>query len=63
MSLWMGYESYVMEIRMYGDLLSLNYDDFSGLAANNTWNKNLWELLQEFEVRATFGTEMQLLPV
>ena len=63
MSLRMGYESFVMDIGMYGNALTLNYDKFSGLATNDTWFKNLWELLQEFKVSATFGKDTQLLPV
>ena len=35
----------------------------SDVATNDTWFKNLWELLQEFEVSATFGKDTQLLPM
>ncbi len=33
------------------------------LATDHTWFKNLWELLRTFEVDATFGEGVQLLPV
>jgi hypothetical protein len=39
MPLPMGYESFVMDIGMYGNALSLNYDRFSILATNGTWFK------------------------
>jgi hypothetical protein len=62
-SLRMGYESFLMDIGMYGNVLALNYNDFSVLATDHTWFKNLWELLRTFDVDATFGEGVQLLPV
>jgi hypothetical protein len=43
-SLFMGYESFLMDLGMYGNLLSCNYQRFSGLVTDNTWFKNIWEL-------------------
>ena len=48
---------------MYGNPLALDYNRFSPLATNGTWFKNVWELLHEYKTHATFGKEMQLLPV
>ena len=59
----MGYESFIMDIGMYGNALTLDYDYFSVLATNGTWFKNVWELLHEFNTSATFGTKMQIQPV
>ena len=59
----MGYESFLMDIEMYGNVFALKYNDFSVLATDHTWFKNLWELLQTFEVKATFSKSKQLLPV
>jgi hypothetical protein len=58
----MGYESFLMDIGMYGNVLALNYKDFSVLATDHTWFKNLWELLWTFGVDATFSEGVQLLP-
>ncbi len=63
MSPRMGYESFVVDIGMYGNVFSLKYDDYSILATNHTWFKNVWELLQEFGVSACFDSDSQLLPV
>jgi hypothetical protein len=38
-SMLMGYESFLMEIGMYGNTLAYDYTRFSGLATNNTWFK------------------------
>jgi hypothetical protein len=62
-SLRMGYESFLMDIGIYGNVLALKYNNFLVLATNHTWFKNLWELLQTFKVDATFGEGVQLLPV
>ena len=59
----MGYEPFLMDIGMYGNVFSLKYDEYSILATNHTWFKNVWELLQEFKVSAAFDSESQILPV
>jgi hypothetical protein len=37
MPLLMGYESFVMDIGMYSNAFSLDYNCFSSLATNGTW--------------------------
>jgi hypothetical protein len=59
----MGYESFLMDIGMYGSPFDLNYTRFSLLATAGTWFKNLWELLTDFDVTATLGDECHLHPV
>jgi hypothetical protein len=61
-SLIMGYESFFMNVGMYGNTLDLDYKSFFGLAVDGTLFKNLWELLHEFNVSATFSSEYQILP-
>ena len=63
MSLRMGYESFVVDIGMYGNVFDLDYTMNSDLATNDTWFKNVWELLQEFGISAAFDSDSQLLPV
>jgi hypothetical protein len=59
-SMMMGYESFLMDIEMYSNYLGCNYNQYSGLPTNNTWFKNVWHLLHDFSVEATFGEEFQL---
>jgi hypothetical protein len=61
-SLIKGYESFFMNIGMYGNTLDLDYKSFSGLAVDGMWFKNIWELLHEFNVSATFSSDYQILP-
>jgi hypothetical protein len=58
----MGYESFLMDIGMYGNPFDLNYTRFSFLATAGTWFKNLWELLTDFDVTATLSNECHLHP-
>ena len=58
----MGYESFFMKVGMYGNTLDLDYKSFSRLAVDGTWFKNVWELLHEFNVSATFSSEYQISP-
>jgi hypothetical protein len=62
-SMQMGYESFLMEIGLYGNTLAYDYEKFACLATDKTWFKNVWELLQEFEVEASFGLDLQIHPM
>jgi hypothetical protein len=59
----MGYESFLMDIGMYGNPFDLDYTHFSLLAIAGTWFENLWELLSDFDVTATLGDGCHLHPV
>jgi hypothetical protein len=58
----MGYESFLMNVGMYGNTLDLDYKSFSGLAVDGIWFKNIWELLHEFNISATFSNDYQISP-
>jgi hypothetical protein len=51
----MGYESFLMDIGMYDNSQGHDYKQYSGLAVDYTWFKNVWGLLHDFRVEATFG--------
>jgi hypothetical protein len=51
----MGYESFLMEIGLYGNPLGHDYTRFSALATDGAWFKNVWELLNDFHITAEFG--------
>jgi hypothetical protein len=56
----MGYESFLMDLGMYGDLLGYDYQRFSGLVTDNTWFKTIWWLMHNFNVYASFDANNQL---
>ena len=62
-SLRMGYESFSIDVGLYGNIFGHNYADLSVLATDHTWFKNLWELLHTFGVDASFGEEATIKPV
>jgi hypothetical protein len=59
----MGYESFLMDIEMYGNPFNHDYNRFSLLGTDRTWFRNLWELVNDFNVTATLGDEFHLRPV
>ncbi len=59
----MGYKSFIMDIGMYGNAFSLDYNRFSVLATNGTWFKNIWELMYEFNTVDSFRADVQIHPV
>ena len=61
-SVW-GTNRLLWTLECMGMYLTLDYNINSGLATNNTWFKNVWELIHEFEITATFGTDVQLFPL
>jgi hypothetical protein len=48
------YESFIVEIGLYDNVFSLDYDKWSGLATDGTWYKNFWEY------SSTLGIEFRL---
>ena len=36
------YETFLLEVGIYGDIFAQDYELYGGLATNNTWYKNLW---------------------
>jgi hypothetical protein len=59
----MGYESFMIEIRLYGNTMEYDYKAYSTLATNGTWYKNVWELVYYFKIRLAFQSEDRLGPV
>jgi hypothetical protein len=59
----MGYKSFLMVVGLYGNTLGYNYKCFAVLATVNTWFKNVWELLHDFNVHASFDDKYQLHPI
>ena len=48
------YESFIVDIGLYGNVFSLEYDKWSHLATEGTWYKNFWEY------SSTLGIEFRL---
>jgi hypothetical protein len=59
----MGYESFMVEIGLYGNNMDHDYKAYSILATNYTWYKNVWELVHYFNIRLAFQREYRLGPV
>jgi hypothetical protein len=59
----MGYESFMIEVGLYGNTMDYDFKRYSMLAMNNTWYKNVWELVLYFNVSPNFNEDFQLKPI
>jgi hypothetical protein len=59
----MGYELFLMDVGLYRNTLGYEYKCFAVLATDNTWFKNVWELLHDFNAHASFDEKYQLHPI
>jgi hypothetical protein len=62
-ALMMGYESLMFKVGLYGNTMDHDYKAYSTLVTNNTWYKNVWELVHYFNIRLVFQSEYRLGPV
>ncbi len=53
-SLAMANENFILEVGLYGSPLAWSYKDFSNLATDFTWFKNLRQLVDIFQANLTF---------
>ena len=58
-----GYESFIIEVGLYGGTMGYKYKTHSFLAMDNTWFKNMWELVSYFNIRLHFNEDFQLKPI
>ncbi len=56
----MAYESFMIEVGLYGNTIDYGYKTHSMLARSNTWFKNIWELVWYFNVRMHVSAAFQL---
>ncbi len=62
-AMMMGYESFMIEVGLYENTMDYNFKRYSMLATNNTWFKNIWELVSYFNVSLNFNEDFQLKPI
>jgi hypothetical protein len=59
----MGYESFMIEVGLYGNTMDYNYKSHSMLATDDPWFGNVWELVSYFNVSLNFDLDYQLKPI
>jgi hypothetical protein len=62
-AIMIGYESFMMEVGLYGNTMDHEYKTHLILVTNNTWYKNVWELEHYFKIRLVVYKDYQLKPV
>jgi hypothetical protein len=58
-----GYESFMVEVGLYGNTMEYEYKTHSILAMDNNWFKNVWELVSYFNVCLQFIADFHLKPI
>jgi hypothetical protein len=59
-ALMTGYKSFMVEVGLYGNTMEYEYKTHSILAMDNTWFKNVWELVSYFNVCLQFNADFHL---
>jgi hypothetical protein len=63
-ALMTGYESFTVEVRLYGiNTMEYEYKTHSILTMDNTWFKNVWELVSYFNNCLHFNADFHLKPI
>ena len=58
-----AYEVMLMQVGLYGNLFSLNYDKLQGLATDNTWFKNFWQYAKHLQIDICLHEEYHVKPI
>ena len=56
------FESFILEVGLYGNIFLESYDKYGGLATNNTWYKGFWEYGRHLDAAVKFHTQFLLQP-
>ena len=62
-ALMMAYESFMVEVGLYGIIMDHDYTTYATLATNHTWYKNVWELVRFFNISLAFHQDFCLGPI
>ena len=58
-----NYETFLLEVGVYGNVFSAKYSVFCDLIEDGTWFKHLWQLLDMLRVRLVVSADFQISPV
>jgi hypothetical protein len=59
-TIMIGYESFMVEVGLYGNTMSYEYKKHSMLSTKNTWYKNVWELCHYYNIWLNFIEDLHL---
>ena len=54
-----AYKAFMIEVGLYGNIFSYNYDDLGCLATVGTWFKNFWEFASHQKINIELAEEYQ----
>ena len=63
MMMQQAWEAFLVEVGLYGDVLTLDFEAYGGLATDLTWFKTLWEYAARLRVGIYLAPDCQVQPV
>jgi len=58
-----AYEAFMVEVGLYGNIFSYDYDSLGCLATDGTWFKNFWEFASHLDINIELSGEFHIEPV
>ena len=58
-----AYEAFLIEVGLYGDVFTRDFDNWGVLATDGTWFKNFWEFASYLKIEVTLDPQHHLGPV
>ena len=52
-----AYKAFIIEVGLYGNIFSYDYDDLGCLATNGTWFKNFWKSALHLKINIELAEE------
>ena len=56
------FETFMLEVRLLGDIFKKDYQKYGGAATDNTWYKNFWEFSRHLDIEVKFHDKFLLHP-
>ena len=58
-----AYEAMLMEVKLYDNLFSHNYEKLQRLATDNTWSKTFWQYANHLQIEVCLHKEYHTEPI
>ena len=57
-----AYEAFIIEVGLYGDIFTYDFDRYGVLATDGTWFKKFWELADHLKVTVALDSQFHVQP-
>ena len=56
------FETFMLEVGVYGNIFSQDYEQYGGLTTDNTWYKNFWQYCRHLNIEVRLHQKFMLAP-